>query len=146
MEDFELYRSQICFSCELVVNQLPLIIAIISVCSKFLGSFEMSFCNDERGKAKEMTDLSAELAFTVVRKGMQERQSSVSFYYLILNQAQLHAIVWSSNLLKLIMPCVITPQADHPNCVLWHFQSGCQFQATVNATKTQNMPLKTYSN
>lgn len=82
MEDFELYRSQICFSCELVVNQLPLIIAIISVCSKFLGSFfEMSFCNDERGKAKEMTDLTAELAFTVVRKGMQ---AETKFSFLLL--------------------------------------------------------------
>ena len=70
----------------------------------------MSYCNDQRGKAKEMTDLTAEL-----------------FCLRILSQAQL-------------------PQAEHPNCVLWRFQSGCKFQATVNATKTQNMPLKTYSN
>ena len=70
----------------------------------------MSYCNDQRGKAREMTDLTAEL-----------------FCLRILNQAQL-------------------PQADHPNRVLWHFQWGCQFQATVNATKMQNMPLKTYSN
>ena len=70
----------------------------------------MSYCNDQRGKAKEMTDLTAEL-----------------FCLRILSQAQL-------------------PQADHLNCVLWRFQSGCKFQATVNATKKQNMPLKTYSN
>lgn len=31
----------------------------------------MSYCNDQRGKAKEMTDLTAELDFTVIRRGMQ---------------------------------------------------------------------------
>lgn len=41
----------------------------------------MSFSNDERGKAKEMTDLTAELAFTVVRKGMQ---AETKFSFLLL--------------------------------------------------------------
>ena len=56
----------------------------------------MSYCNNQRGKAKEMTDLTAELAFTVIRKGMQAETKTVQFSLLdilfkILNQAQLHA-------------------------------------------------------
>lgn len=56
----------------------------------------MSYCIDQRGKAKEMTDLTAELAFTVIRKNMQA-ETKFSFSSIRLSFMQ---IVWSSNLLN----------------------------------------------